>query len=1091
MLKTKVFILSLLLSLAVLSCLQAQYLIRYPALSPDGSRLAFSYQGDIWQMPTNGGQAYRMTIHEAYEAMPKWSPDGQNIAFQGNRFGNNDLFVMSANSGNPMRITYNSSAETLFDWTSNGQLLFGTKGIFAEVEWDGEIHTVSAKGGTPQRLLDAVGSHASMSPDGRFIAFMRGPNDPYRKRYRGYANKQIWLYDTKNKTYQKITSFEGNCTFPDWGGNRSLYFISEIDETYNIYALEVDEKGTPSTSTRQVTKLKTDGVRHFDVTPDGKQLVFEADDNIYTINPQVSGSNPQALKLELIKDERFDPVENKTFSNNASEYAVNPSEKLMALVIRGEIFITENDKEKPRGVRLTKHAYYDRDIAWLSDSVLLFASDREGQYDLYAVLSDDPKESNLFKTLKHKTVRLTNTPDNERDITISPSGKKILFMRGTGTLIVADIAANGTIEQEKKLMEGWANPAGLRVSPDSKWLTFSMEDLNFNEEVYIMPIDGSAKPLNVSKHPRTDTSPVWSADGSKLVFLSARNNNDLNLWFVWLKKADAEKTKAEWLEEKDAAKDEPKSDAKPELKSDNKDKKDTTQNKKDKKEEVKPLVIDLEDISNRVVQVTSLPGNETDLNVSKDGKTFYFVSNRPGRETYNAQNDLYSVKWTGEEITALTQGGQAPYGVRFSPSYKFLYMMKEGGTIQRIMAEGAKTEPVPFSASMQINHKQELEQMFEEGWRTMRDFFYDPEYHGVNWNGIKEKYKGWALKASTKKDFRDVFNMMLGELNASHLGMYGGDREQVQFDQTGLLGIEIEPASNGVRVLRVLKGSPADRNISKLDVGDVITAINGVKLDESQNFYALLNQTANQKVLLNVSNSGGSTREVVIRPVSNLNDALYENWINERKKLADKYSKGKVGYIHIQGMDWESYERFERELVASCEGKEAVVIDVRFNGGGWTTDYLMSILSTKQHAYTIPRGAAKDLEKEKLKFKSYYPYGERLPMPVVLKPVATLCNQNSYSNAEIFSHAFKTLKMGKLVGIPTFGAVISTGGTSMIDGSLLRLPYRGWFTVSEDKNMENNGAVPDFILENDPNHKAQQEDQQLKKAVEELLKEVK
>ncbi len=1077
------------LTLFILLCSQtvfSQNLLRYPAISPDGSRLAFSFQGDIWQVPLEGAKAQRMTIHEAYEAMPKWSLDGQNIAFQSNRYGNNDIFVMSAERGNPMRLTYNSASENIGDWTPSGQILFHTKGIHAEVEWDAEIHSVAAQGGTSFRLLDAFGTNASVSPDGRFIAFMRGPNDPYRKRYRGYANKQIWLYDTQNKTYQRITTFEGNCTFPDWGGNRTLYFVSEIDETYNIYALDLSEKGEPNGSTRQITKLKTDGVRNFDVSLNGKQLVFEADCNLYRLDPQVAGSNPQKLNIELFKDERFDPIEYQTFRAEASEYALNSSENLLALVVRGEVFVTENDKEKSKTVRLTRHAYFDRDIAWLSDSVLVFASDREGgQYDLYAISSADPKESNLFKTLKHKTTRLTNTPDNERAPVVSPDGKTMLFMRNTGTLVAVAIDDAGQFGKEKELMSGWANPSGLRFSPDSKWLTFSMEDLNFNEEVYIMPADASAKPLNISQHPRTDTAPVWSPDGSKLVFLSARNNNDLNLWFVWLKKADAEKTKTEWEEEKDEApKDEPKKDAEP------KDKKAKADSSKSKKPTVTPIVIDLEGISNRVVQVTSLPGNETDLAVAKDGKTFFFVNNRAGRESYNADNDLYSIKWDGKALTALTQGNYNPYGVQLSPSMKYLYMMKQGGMV-RIATDAGKTENLPYAAQMEINHPQEMEQMFEEGWRIMRDNFYDPDFHGVNWSGIKAKYKDWALKASTKKDFRDMFNLMLGELNASHLGMYGGDREEVQFDQTGLLGIEIEPNSAGVRITRVLKGSPAHRSVSKLEVGDIITAVNGVPINVNQNFYALLNKTANQKVLLSVNATNGTAREVVIRPVSNLFDALYENWIEERKKLTEKYSKGKVGYIHIQGMDWESYERFERELVASCEGKEAVVIDVRYNGGGWTTDYLMSILSTKQHAYTIPRGAAKNLEKDKLKFKKYYPYGERLPMPVVLKPVATICNQNSYSNAEIFSHAFKTLKMGKLVGIPTFGAVISTGGTNLIDGSLLRMPYRAWFSMSEDKNMENGPAVPDFILENTPDHKGKQEDQQLQKAVDELLKDIK
>ena len=292
-------------------------------------------------------------------------------------------------------------------------------------------------------------------------------------------------------------------------------------------------------------------------------------------------------------------------------------------------------------------------------------------------------------------------------------------------------------------------------------------------------------------------------------------------------------------------------------------------------------------------------------------------------------------------------------------------------------------------------------------------------------------------------------------------------------------------------LVRDIVHSPADKVESKLNVGDQILAINGEAVNQDRNVYKALEGTANTQVLLDVLSSDGNSREVIITPQSTLSTVLYDAWVAERRALTDKYSDGKLGYIHIRGMNWPSFENFERELMASGYGKEGVVIDVRYNGGGWTTDMMMAVLNVRQHSYTVPRGAAADLDKENKKFREHYPYGERLPLSSWTKPSIALCNQNSYSNAEIFSHAFKTLGHGKLVGVPTFGAVISTGGQGLIDGSYVRMPFRAWYVKATGENMEHGPAVPDVIIYNQPDSKVKGNDEQLAKAVDLLLQEVK
>ncbi|RJP58219.1 MAG: PDZ domain-containing protein, partial [Ignavibacteriales bacterium] len=763
----------------------------------------------------------------------------------------------------------------------------------------------------------------------------------------------------------------------------------------------------------------------------------------------------------------------KSETSGASEYAVSPNGKLMAFVVRGDVFIKEVDKEESKSKNLTNDpGSRDQMVTFLNDSTLIFVSDKYDQNDLFMIRSADEKQPNLFKSLKHKIERLTSTDGEERNPVISPDLKKIAYVVGRGELIVADISADGKLSNSKTLLDGWDTPGSIAWSPDSKWLAYQLSDLYFNSEIYIHAVDGSKDPVNVSMHPRGDYSPFWSKDGSKLGFSSARNNSNYDVWFTWLKKEDFEKTKDDWKEKDDDG------DKKKDKKKDD--------DKDEKKDEVEPIVIDFENIHRRLTQVTSMTGDESSFVISNDGETFLFT----GDSKTDNGTDLYSVKWDGKDLKVVLGGGKSPSGFYLDPEGKYMYFMKRGGSIGRFDVGASKDESLPYKADLKVDYYAEQDQVFDEAWRALDLNFYDPDFHGRDFEALKKKYKPWAMQTSTKQDFQTVYNEMLGQINASHMGLYGvPDRAETQKDRTGLLGIEIEPVDDGIKVLRVVPNTPADKERSKLFVGDVITSVDGNKIDNKVNFFSYFNSKADEKVLLTVNGKDGE-REVVIRPTNSVNNDLYEEWVDDRRKLTEEYSDGRLGYIHIRGMSMPSFEVFERELTASGLGKEGIVIDVRFNGGGWTTDYLMTILNYKQHAYTIPRGAAEDLEKEKTKFRDYYPLGERLPFAAWIKPSIALCNQNSYSNAEIFSHAYKQLGIGTLVGIPTFGAVISTGAQGLVDGSYVRLPGRGWYVKSDDKNMDFVPAVPDIIIDDAPDSKAKGDDPQLRAAVNELLKQI-
>jgi tricorn protease len=1052
--------------------------VRFPDVSPDGETVAFAHQGDVFRVPVDGGLATRLTVHEAYESRPRWGPEGERIAFQSDRWGGEDLFVMGADGRGVRRLTWHSADDELGGWTPDGGVLFSTRRTWAQVEWEDEIHRVSADGGTPDRRLDAVGFAPTASPDGRFVVYVAGANRRSKVGYRGPADRDLWLHDTRDGSHRRLTGYEGNDMLPEWAGDRTLLFLSDRDggEAYNLHRLELDDDGRPSAGPEALTSYAEDGVRAFGADAAGETVVFERRTSLWRME---QGGEPRRLEVRIPEDGHFTETERRTFREQAEDYAVSPDGDRVVLVVRGDLFLIENDAEEGRTVRLTDDPHRDRDPAWASDSTLVFASDRDGDYDLYRLESADPDEPDLHRSLKQRAVRLTDTDLPERRPVVSPDGDRIAFVRanapyataGDAALVVADLEGGG-LSGRRALLEGWAVPEGVTWSPDGRWLAYSRSDLDFNEEVFVVAADGSEGPVNVSQHPKADSDPVWSGDGSKLGFLSTRNNGDADVWFAWLREEDWERTEEDWdlLEEREEADDAG----------------------EDGGDEAAPdtVRIDLDRIHERLEQVTSLPGDESDLAVSEDGETFWFVTNRDAWREYGGDQDIWRAAWDGSEVEELTSGGEAPESLRRGPDGEHLFFLREGGSLARAGTEDGEEEGLSFAARMRIDHRAERAQIFDEAWRLLDRNFYDPDFHGEDWDALREKYRPWALAAPTKRDFRDVFNLMLGELNSSHQGLYGPDRSETHDEETGLLGVELDPVEGGVRIERVVPGSPADREESRLREGEVITAVEGTPVPEAPNFWALLADRVDRRTILAVRAPDGGEREVVVRPTDDLEDELYDEWVERRRELTGEYSDGRLGYIHVEGMNWPSFERFERELEAAADGKEGLLVDVRFNGGGWTTDYLLTVLTYPQHAYTVPRGATSDPGEEHGRFRDHYPFGERLPQAWWTKPVAALANQNSYSNAEIFSHAFRTLDLGPLVGEPTFGAVISTGGAGLVDGSFVRIPFRGWYVRATDENMEHGPAVPDHRVPRRPDDRAGEGDDQLREAVDVLLERI-
>ncbi len=1042
---------------------------RFPASSPDGSMIAFSYAGDIWTVPTTGGHAARLTTHSGYEYHPRWSPDGQWIAFDGDREGFADVYIIPAAGGQSQRLTWLDTQNHVCCWTPGSDTL-----IFASSRDDrypdySRLYSVPLAGGTPMPVIEAYSSQATLSPDGGQLWFTFNGVQWWRKGYRGSQAGQVWQYDRTSGEYTAVTDtlekrsgedfLSGSSSWPMAGANGVLYLLSDRDGTDNLW------KRSANGAWSQLTHYAPDGARFPNISADGSTIVFEQGLSLYVMRDE---AEPQAVSIIAPRDdpERF--PQRMHYSRNASRVAFSPAGRQLFVEVRGEVFagriVGDDDKAARKPARSLSNDLPSRDgdftLSPGGDS-LIFVSDRDGDRDLYLVYSDDSAVKALSEAKKLHLEQLTNDPAEDHGPVWSPDGKSVLFVRGKGELWALDLKER----RERLLRPGWSMMQYV-WSPDGQWIAYACEDDEFNSDVFILPAEGGAS-VNVSRHPDEDEQPVWSADGKKLGFRSKRRENNWDIYFVFLQRADDDKYLADWAEERwqAAAKDSP---------SDKKKNKDKEKDQDDEESKTVTVSIDTTDIFRRVRSVTSLPGEEGLFDISPDGENFVFAAN------FEGEWDIYSIKWTSRDQKRLTNGGKAPQWLKFSPDGKRVRFLDKIGLAQSVKADGGGSEDYPFDAYMAVDVIAERLQKFDEVWRGLNDEFYHPNFHGHDWAALRDKYRPMVPYASSERDFGDIINMMIGELNSSHCGYGpsgGGDEHNV-----GRLGLDFDPAysGEGLQITHVLPKGPCDRLNVSLQPGDVLLAINDEFITPATNIHRLLDRQVDEQVYLTYRR-GKEEQTVTVRPMGRwlIGRLTYDEWVQARREEVDRLSDGKLGYLHIQGMGEPSLARFEAELYSRGAGKEGLVIDVRFNGGGYITDYLLTMLEARRHAVTFPRGGGPG-----------YPQG-RLPLYSWVKPIVVLCNEHSFSNAEIFSHAIQTLGRGQLVGVPTAGGVISTDWRGLLDGSGYRVPMRGWYigdnpTRDESRNMEGHGAVPDVIVPMRPDWISPADDAQLRAAVKTL-----
>jgi tricorn protease len=998
---------------------------RTPDISPDGKQIAFSYLGDIWVVEAIGGVARPITRHEAYHLGPVFSPDGKEIAFTSNRHGSYDVYVVSALGGEPRRITSDSSADIVNGWSPDGKQLLFASSRSTSFPHGYELYTVSAQGGQAHRISASEGREGVFSPKGDQIAYVRGPGTWYRKGYRGSSNDDIWISNADGTNNRRLTDSPGQDNSPMWAPDgQSVYYVSEC---FGSPANIVRQEAAAGTKPVALTHHKEDAVRRARICPNGQWIVYECGPDLW-ITSTSGGGNPRKLAIEVHADSKNNPDRIVTYTRGASEYVVSPDEKHVAFVVHGEIFLMPIAGGK--STRLTDDPAFDHGIAWAPDGKsLIFASDRGGQEDLYLLEPDDAERPELTKAHKFKTKRLTNTPEAETGVSYSPDGKKVAYLQA-GKLWTMN--PDGT---DQKLIVDKQQVFDYDWSPDGKNFVYARMDGSFASDLYIIPsVGGESK--NVTRYATYNGDVSWSSNGGKLAFVSQRRRAATMCVLSLQKPAVAG---------------------------------------------VAPSTeIDWDEIHMRVDEIPGVTADEGAI--SPDGTKVAFRSTGS-----NAGEDLWVANANGSQVTRLTTGNMRPTQIRWSKrSLDVIYFRDSLGNL-RLTRASLPGEPgrVSFTAKMTIRRDEEFAEMFEQSWRSLAENFYDPHFHGIDWQAIRAKYKPLLKHIATKEDLYALISLMIGELNASHLGISG--YLSSPDETTADLGLIFDETYRGpgLKVAEVLKRGPADKRGLGIKPGDIISALDGTAITEGVDVSSLLNDKTGETVEVDILTSPmadprdpKARRHVEIQAVGrdSISSLMYERWVERNAQRVSELSKGKLGYIHIPSMDEAGLDRFVRALYSDNFDKDAIVLDVRFNGGGFTHDQVLNYLGAKEHTLFRQRNGG-----EGLVLRSY---DRKWTKPLVL-----LINNRSYSDAEIFPSAFRTLGLGKLVGQPTGGYVIGTSPTSLIDGSTFRVPRTGVYTVG-GTNMEKEGVAPDIRVDPHPDELANGIDTQLDKAISVLIEDV-
>jgi len=1043
-----------------------------PSVSPGRSEIAFVSGGDIWTAPVGGGEARLLVSHPANESRPIYSPDGKRLAFVSSRTGNGDVYLLTFETGELKRLTFDDAGEQLNAWSRDGRFIYFSS-TSRDISGMSDIFRVSAEGGTPMQVsADRYANEywTAPAPDGNTIAFTaRGLTESqWWRNGRSHIDEcEIWLL--RDSGYERFTDGGAKEMWPMWSADgKQIYFVSDRGGAQNIWVKPIGG------AAKQITKFKDGRALWPNISYDGKLIVFERNFKIWKLD--TGGGNASEVAIARRGAPAGPAVERINVSGQMSDLALSPDGKKVAFVAHGQVFAS-SAKDGGDAARVTRTHAAESQVVWTPDSKkIAYVSDREGAFNIYS-----------YDFTTNTEAPLTRGVGNNYTPSFSPDGKTLAFIRDGRELRAVDLET----KQERLLATAYLERPPLTTdrsftwSPDNKWIAFLAVGERGFANVNVVPAAGGGSKQVSFLANAFSGSVSWSPDGKCVLFNTNQRTEDGRLARVDLIPRTPKFREDQF---RDLFKDQTPPSQRQEQRSATPDlQRDTQTPASDKaKDEKKPVEIVFENIRQRLsfLPVGVDAGGQI---ISPDGKSVLMTASAEGQQNLY----LYSLDELSREPAVARQLTSTPgfkADAQFTPDGKEVFYLEQG-RINIVNLDTRQTRPLSVTAEMDVDFAKEKMEVWRQAWSYLRDHFYDSNFHGVNWDSVRATYEPQIAGARTPDEMRRLINLMVGELNASHLGISApfGPSPASPVQPVGRLGLRfdrVEYETKGhLRVSEVIALSPAAIS-GQIKTGDYLIAVDDERIGSNTNLDELLANKVGRRVALKVSSSGAggdgvNAREVVLQPVSQGTEKglLYRQWVNERRAYVDKISNGRLGYAHMPDMSSNSLTQLYVDLDADNHSREGVVIDIRNNNGGFVNAYAIDVFARRGYMTMTVRG--------------YPPAPARtaLGQRALERPTILVTNQHSLSDAEDFTEGYRALKLGKVVGEPTAGWIIYTWGTTLIDGSNLRLP-RQKIQDNAGMVMELNPRQVDVRVTRPIGESHTGKDSQLDAAVRELLKQM-
>lgn len=1059
---------------------------RYPALSPDGSTLVFSHAGDLYRVAAEGGHAVPLTLHEGWDGQPVWSPDGQWLAFASDRHGNLDVFLMPAEGGEARRLTWHSAHDTPSDFTPDGRFV-----LFSSSRTDdhrnsqyptrrfSELYRVSVDEGTPEMVLTTPAIDARYDESGEQLLYEERPGyeNAFRKHHTSSVTRDLWRVDLSRGEHTRVADYEGEDRNPVWDGAGGMFYLSERAGDMNVFHVDFEDGAEP----RALTSFEDHPVRYLSRADDGL-LAFSWHGELYTLR---DGQEPRLVDVEIRVDRQQPALEIEKLQKGITEFAVAPDGEEIAFVARGEVFVTSADFSTTR--RITDTAEQERSVSFSPDGRrLLYAGERNGSWNVYLTELADEDEEWFFAATKLVESAVVDSGREEFQPRFSPDGEEVAYLAERTILEVKNLE-NGNVRTVMGPEHNYSYADGDQWydwSPDGEWLAvqFLSRGRYYADNVGLVPADGTSDPRDISNSGYGNYVPRWAAGGDAVLWATDRYGQknhgswggemDVLSVFVNQEGYDAFQRGKEERELREGRNGN-------EKKKGDEDGEEDEEEEDDDEKEVEPIEIDFEGMEDRKVRMTIHSSELSDFALTHEGEVLLYLAR------FEKGYDLWAHDFVEESTQLVSKLGARRVSMEVVEDGKAVFVLADGSIkkigLGRSDGKGVsekKTESVATKPEMNLRIDEEMAYLFDHVWRQTKQKFYDPQLHGVDWEFYRAQYEPKLAGISTYRDFSEMLSELLGELNASHTGSYYiGGEESVPTASLGIFA-DHEYEGEGLRIAEIMDRGPLAEAELGLEAGMVITAIDGTSVGGDTNVSRLLAGKVGDRVRLTLDTDDGEI-EKVVTPVSlgEESQLLYDRWVEQRRSLVEELSGGRLGYVHVRGMNDASYRVAYAEILGRYFDTEAMIVDTRFNGGGWLHDDLIVLLDGEHYTDFMPRNQALDEQRF---------YGE--PGRRWSKPSAVVMNEANYSDAHAFPWAYKELGIGPLVGMPVAGTATAVWWERLHNGELVfGIPQVGMLDLDDGSYLENAELQPDHLVPLTAEDAAAGRDPQLEKAVEVLL----